>query len=80
MAHSKSRVATAKLIRFLSLFLDEKQEESDIDLDEFLGGDDGSDDYEDVEDDLDSNFSIGGRSEGMYQSIRKSFVLWYPLF
>ena len=38
-----------------------------MDLEAFLGGDGNSedDDYEDVESDVDSYFSNGGRSEGM---------------
>ena len=41
-----------------------------MDLDEFLCGDENSEDdeYEDVESDVDSYFSNGGRSEGI-QSI-----------
>ena len=37
-----------------------------MDLQEFLCGDENSDEdeYEDVEDDVDSDFSYGGRSEG----------------
>ena len=59
-----------KLTKFLFLSLDEEKQDSDLDLDEFLCGDEESDEYDDV-DDVDSNFSIGGRSEGKYQRIRK---------
>jgi len=44
---------------------DEENEGSDMDLDEFLCADANTDDdeYEDVEDDVDSDFGYGGRSE-----------------
>jgi len=44
---------------------DEGEDETDMDLDEFLCGDENSEDdeYEDVESDVDSYFSNGGRSE-----------------
>lgn len=50
------------------IFIDEENEGSDMDLDEFLCADANTDEdeYEDVEDDVDSDFGYGGRSEGMY--------------
>ena len=56
-----------------------------MDLDEFLCADANTDEdeYEDVEDDVDSDFGYGGRSEGTYdlilsleKAIWKNYVLY----
>ena len=51
-------------IFYLMLIDESKESESDMDLEEFIGvNEDNSDDeYEDVDDDIDSNFGSGGRS------------------